>query len=276
MTDIEKVQRYYRETDEWGRLDTPAGRLEFQRTKAILQRHLHPESEILDLGGGPGRYTVFLAGLNHRVHLADLSERQLQTARSKIEAAGVTDRVLSIETASATDLSIYANAAFDAVACLGPFYHLTRADERTKAAREIARVLKSGGLGFVAFIPKLAGLAGLLLKAASDVEQVSPEGYLEILRSGVFCNATARGWQEGYFFEEQELDDLLAAVGLSRIRTVSLRGIAFDRETALDAIQEKSPALFEKIMRVISQTEDDPRVIALGGHALYVGRKRTE
>jgi S-adenosylmethionine-dependent methyltransferase len=273
MTDIEKVQQYYQEMDEWRRLETPAGRLEFQRTKAILQRHLRPGSEILDLGGGPGRYTVFLAGLGHRVHLADLSVAQLQVARSKIEEAGVADGVTSIDNVSATDLSTYPDSAFDAVLCMGPFYHLTRAEEHTQAAREVARVLRPAGLVFVAFIPKLAGLAGLLIRAASDAAQVPPEGYLSVLRSGVFRNATEHGWQEGYHFETQDLEDLFDTVGFSRVETVSLRGIAFDREATLDVIQDESPALFEQIMAVIAETEHDPRVIALGGHALYVGKR---
>ncbi len=273
MTDVEKVQRYYEATDEWNRLETPAGRLEFERTKIVLQRHLRPHSEILDLGGGPGRYTVLLAGLDHRVRLADLSEPQLQIARSKIEEAGVADRVLSVDRVSATDLGVYADASFDAVLCMGPFYHLTSVEEHAKAAREVARIVKPGGLVFVAFIPRLAGLAGLLLKAASDVEQVSPEGYLDVLRSGVFRNDTQRGWQEGYLFEPRELEDLLTASGLSCIEVVSLRGIAFGREEALETIKEKSPGLWEQVMAVIEHTGRDLAVIELGGHAMYVGKK---
>ena len=273
MTDTGRIRAYYDGFDEWGRLDAPAGRLEFERTLALLDRRLAPASRVLDLGGGPGRYTIALAQCGHRVWLADISPQQLAVAREKIAEAGVGESVESIDEATATDLAIYADGAFDAVVALGPFYHLVTEDERTQAAREIARVLDNGGLLFAAFMPRLTGLAGLIDRATADAAQVPPDALAAALETGVFQNPTARGFQEGFYAEPDEIGGLFAAQGFTRLDLQSLRGLAFGREDTLLALRDKAPALYESVVSLVDATAQDPRVIALCGHALYVGKK---
>ena len=95
MTDFEKVKLIYNQKDEWDRFDTPGGKLEFELTMAIITSHLPKKAELLDLGGGPGRYTIELAKLGHSLHLAELTQRNLDTAKKKIAEYGI-DNVKSI------------------------------------------------------------------------------------------------------------------------------------------------------------------------------------
>jgi hypothetical protein len=45
-----------------------AGLLEFERTQEIVLRHLPPPPAVIaDIGGGPGRYALWLARLGYRV-----------------------------------------------------------------------------------------------------------------------------------------------------------------------------------------------------------------
>jgi len=129
MTDFEKVKSYYSVFNEWGRLDAPEGRLEFELTMPIITSHLPQKAEILDLGGGPGRYTIELAKLGYALHLADLSQTLIDTAKQKIDDLGIKN-VKSINQVNAIDLSYYDDNFFDAVLLLGPLYHLTNESER--------------------------------------------------------------------------------------------------------------------------------------------------
>src|SRR5215471_14737292 len=63
------MHQYYELGKEAARLSSSgAGRLEFERTQEILLRHLpEPPVTIADIGGGPGRYALWLAGLGYRV-----------------------------------------------------------------------------------------------------------------------------------------------------------------------------------------------------------------
>src|SRR5215469_6286739 len=81
------MHRYYELGKEEARLsNSGAGRLEFERTQEILLRHLpEPPATVADIGGGPGRYALWLAGLGYRVVHRDLVALHVEQVR---DAAG--------------------------------------------------------------------------------------------------------------------------------------------------------------------------------------------
>ena len=81
---------------------------------------------MLDVGGGPGVYAVWLAGLGYEVALLDPVELHVTQAR----AAGVA----RAEVGDARALP-FADGSADAVLLLGPLYHLHEADDRRARAR---------------------------------------------------------------------------------------------------------------------------------------------
>ena len=79
---------------EWRRLvRDPYHRLEFNTTLHFLEKYLPKNGLILDAGGGPGRYTVELAGRGYDMILLDITPDNLAFAKrriskGKIESAG--------------------------------------------------------------------------------------------------------------------------------------------------------------------------------------------
>ena len=56
------IAAYYERGLERDRLATGAGALEFARTEVLLERYLPtPPAVVADVGGGPGRYALWLA-----------------------------------------------------------------------------------------------------------------------------------------------------------------------------------------------------------------------
>ncbi len=273
MTDIDRIQNYYSEFDEWSRLDTAEGQITFERICSLLDKNLKPNSRILDLAGGPGRYAIELAKKGHRVALADITPSLLDIARKKITEAGVGDRIESIDENNAVDLGIYPDAGFDTVLAMGPYYHLSCAEDRSQITREISRVLKPGGLVFADFIPRLTGVKWLIERYAADPEQVTAEAFAETYRTGVFRNAAPRGFQEGYYAEADEIRSLFESVGFVSQEIVSLRSIASMHEKALAEVRQSCPELYAEYVSVMDETARDPRVIAMSGNAIYVGQK---
>ena len=266
----DRVCAYYGAFDEWSRLDTAEGAFEFGRTLDLLKSHLAPDSRVLDLGGGPGRYAAELVRWGHRVVLADIAPTLLNEARKRFEACGVTAGIESIDEINATDLGRYEDASFDTVLALGPFYHLVSETERSNAAREIHRVLRPSGLAFVAFIPRQSGIAGLIQRAAANPAQVTPEVFRAAADTGVFRNATDTGFQEGYYAAPNESEGLLRDTGFEIADVVSLRSIAHGLGEELARLDGP---LREVVERVAAGCCRQPEVIAAGGHALTVARK---
>jgi ubiquinone/menaquinone biosynthesis C-methylase UbiE len=161
VEDRDPLHDYYELGEERGRLDSGVGALELLRTKELILRHL-PEApcEVADVGGGPGRYAVWLAELGHRVWLRDvvpLYVEQATVATRHLDAVDV-----AVGDARKLDL---ADGSVDVVLLLGPMYHLQVEADRRRALPEAQRIVRPGGLLFVAAISRWAArLHGVLVE----------------------------------------------------------------------------------------------------------------
>jgi ubiquinone/menaquinone biosynthesis C-methylase UbiE len=270
------AQSYYDSSgeNEWKRLESAPGRLEFAVNAAIIETYLAPASKVLDLGGGPGRYSIFLAQKGHTVWLADLSPALLRIAKAKIAAAGVAAQIVGIDVVDARDLSPYPDEQFDAVLALGPFYHLVRKADRDKAALELRRVTKPGGVIFVAAHSVYGWLNGLIERAHRDPAQVPVGTFEQVLHEQIYFNPTPQGFTEGYFFQPKELETLFVQAGFAVLQLLSSKGFAFGQETALLQLQDKCPRLYQEIFTLVLATASDPELIASSGQMLLVGKRQ--
>ena len=268
-----RVARYYDGLDEWARLETPEGRLEHLMTRRALDTFLRQPCRVLDLGGGPGRYALELAAAGHTVELVDLSPALVDEARRRADEAGLAGR-LACSVGDACDLAGFADASFDAVLALGPFYHLPDAADRACALAEIARVLRPSGLLAASFIPRLAGLAGLLERLARHPEQMGPNPLMRALATGVFRNASEQGFQEGWFPYVDEAERAFAAAGFATLELRSLRGLAHAVAEHVVPLADADPKRFALAVELLETTSGRAEVLETCAHALWVGRKR--
>jgi len=270
-----RVKRFYSISAqrEWGRLEHPTqGALEFAINKAWIARHLSPPpARVLDIGGGPGRYSIWLAEQGYRVTLADLSPDLLAIAREKSAEAGV--RLESVMEANATDLEELADAFFDAVLCLGPMYHLLEERDRGSVARELFRVTREGGVVFAAFLNKLSALRAAV---DQDVPFFTPytfdivkkwhyEGVQDFPLPGVFSPA--------HCIHPREVPPFMESAGFETVALVSSQSVAADKQAHLALFKERQPELYDWMMQELVKLADDPMIVGASWHILYIGRK---
>ena len=136
-------------TDEEGRLQGERMKLEALTTLHILFEELKPGSKVLDLGCGTGVYALPLAEAGHKVLAVDLVPAHIEQLKEKAKP-GMQLEALCQDGQGALDS--LPDAAFDAVLCLGPMYHLRTRAERVRMLSDCRRVLKPGGRAFIAFI----------------------------------------------------------------------------------------------------------------------------
>lgn len=269
----ESIRNYYREIDEWGRLDTPAGQLEMVRCMRLLDDHLPRQAAILDAGGGPGRYAVELARRGHRVTLVDLCPEHVETAREKLGERRLLNQMDGLYEGDVCDLSKCDDQSFDAVVAFGPFYHLVEDAARREAAGEIARVLRPGAKAFVQFLPPLSGFVRLLDRASDSPAKVSPEVLRAARREQRYRNPTDRGFQEGNYSRPEQMESLFLAVGLRTVDVVSVSGLAAGRERQLLELHRRDPQLYDEFENLFRQMARDPAVISLGQTAVWIGQR---
>jgi ubiquinone/menaquinone biosynthesis C-methylase UbiE len=105
---------------EWDRLvQSPRTRVSLELHRRMLARFVQPGSRVLEVGAGPGRYTIVLADLDATVVVSDVSAVQLSLNEVKVADArrehAVEDRlVLDVR-----DLTAFGDASFDAVVAYG-------------------------------------------------------------------------------------------------------------------------------------------------------------
>ena len=97
MDSVEIVRKFYDETVnyEWNRLDRH--QVEFELSKRFITRYIKPHDKVLDPGGGPGKYSLYLSKLGCEVTLADLSQNNVDFALNKAKELGLPLTALSAD-----------------------------------------------------------------------------------------------------------------------------------------------------------------------------------
>lgn len=273
---MDPVREYYDGLGqrEWDRLDSPSGALEFDVNTSLIARYLSPASRVLDIGGGPGRYAIWLADRGHDVVLGDLSKVLLDVARSECESVSGPGVVRDIVEADARDLSRWRDGTFDAALCLGPFYHLPLEEDRRSAAGELRRVVRSGGVVFVAFMPWQA-LFRRTLAIPRERHRLMDSSWLARLRElGQFENDVPGRFDHGFGVRPNRIIPFLEEQGFEAIGLYASEGLGAGVEDALAQLRGTSPTEYWTVLQQIIESADDPTLLGLTTHIMYVGRVR--
>lgn len=272
----DRVRRYYSPNPgkEWERLESlDTGPIEFELTTRRLREHLAPASHVLDIGGGPGRYALWLAMEGHQVTLADLVPALLDEARTRIEAAGVAWNVQGLAAADVCDLGRWPRGRFEAVLCLGPFYHLPAPDRRAQAASELARVLKPGGVLFVAFMPRLGFFKRSIATPEEWKHLRDPEFVARLANDGAFLNDNPGRFDAGYGAWPKEIAPFFESFGFETVSLLAAESFAPAVSEQLAGMARDDPETYAATLDLLEAHAADPSILGAANHLLYIGRR---
>ena len=266
------VQEYYRNFDEWNRLvKDPYHRLELATTLHFLKKHLPARGDLLDVGGGPGRYAIELARRGYRLSLVDFTPEHVERARRNILRAGVARRVLRILEGSVTDLSEFEDGSFEGVLCLGgALNHVLAPLNRDRAVGELVRVARDGSPIFISAISRYAQLIDALVRHPEGL-RTDPAHHWRILRTGNYDGH--RGFAPSHFFAPEELMSLLRRHRLEVVESVGLEGLAAGHIRVVNHLARVDPGAWKSWWKFHLATCTDPAVVATSQHFLVVARK---
>jgi ubiquinone/menaquinone biosynthesis C-methylase UbiE len=249
---------------EWTRFEdgrTPAPSLDVHLDR--LHRFVKPGDRVLDVGAGPGRFTIELARLGAQVTVADLSPGQLELNREHVDAAGLEERISERVQANVLDLSRWEDASFDAAVCFGgPLsYVVERAED---GIAELVRVTRPGGHVLVS-VMSLVGTVLHFLPVLLDLARRDgvPKNE-EIIRTGLLSDEPDYGHLAMKLFRWSQLEALLSPHGT--IVDACAAGL-------LPAVQPEEPELREFVSRIELELAGEPGAISCGQHILAVLRR---
>ncbi len=274
---MQSVKDYYASfgDKEWRRLSDTSndGYVEFSITCRQIAKHLKPNSTVLDLGGGPGRYSLWLAEQGHRVVLADLSPNLLDIARTQLSNFPHADHIEEVCEADARDLSRWHDNAFDAVLCLGPFYHLPKIEDRVIATKEICRVMKPEGILIAAFLARLSFLRRTLSLPEEQKHFMDEAWFNNLMDHGHFQNSFQGRFTEGYGATPNEITSHFANLGFQQISLIAAESIAGGINHKLSELRHMNRELHDKIMDTLFSVASEASILGLYGHIVYTGFK---
>lgn len=247
---------------EWTRFEdgrTPSTSLEVHRE--YLRRYVRAGDRVLDIGAGPGRFTIELARLGADIVVADISPGQLELNQGRLVDAGLEDRVVDRIVADVTDLSGFDDDAFDAVVCFGG--PVSYAHERSEdAVSELVRVTRPGGhvlLSVMSLVGALIRYRDLVLDL---VRRDGPGPLEQTLRDGILPEGEGYGHLAMRMFRWSELEALLSRHG----------SVVAASAAGLFAAEPAEPELRDLLARVELELGAEPGVISCGEHILAVLR----
>ncbi|MBE5962776.1 MAG: class I SAM-dependent methyltransferase [Lachnospiraceae bacterium] len=260
---MNEIENWYdNQYEEWERLDRH--KMEFEITKRYLREYIQAAPQkILDIGGGPGRYSLFLTERGHEVTLLDLSAHNIEVAKEKSAETGI--KLKDYIKGDALKLPEF-ESLFDTVLLMGPLYHLTEEKDRIKAVDEAMSKLKPGGILFAAFISSYAPILDEIAYCEQGM-QSTPEDLLHYLDDG--RNKDGAGFTTAYFTTVEEARDMMRNAGLTELAFAGVENVFSTKEREL----MKKPEDFDKWMEIVYQLGRDPKLYGMSEHYLYIGKK---
>lgn len=266
---IDAVRDFYDNAPqtEWDRLERQP--FEFELTTYMMDKYIRPGDSVLDIGGGPGRYSIHYAQKGCAVTLAELSPSNVALAKEKAREAGVNFSAYAVNCLELNSLGL---PQFDHVFLMGPLYHLQSEADRVKAVENALQCLKPGGKLYVSFIQVFSGL----------IYDLQHEGHICEDMAIPACRKLVEGVPRGedysgpaftavYFYHLRNILPFMKRFPLKKLHLFGQEGFLAPNKLQL---RERSPEELAQWVELAKQHIEVPELLSWAEHIMYIGEKK--
>ena len=269
---MSSIISYYENFDEWGRLDREP--IEFQVNWHYIKKYLPKYGAVLDNGAGPGKYSMELAKEGYKITLTDLTPKLVEVAEEKAHELGLQEQFTGFHVADARELTNIEDNQFNASLMLGPMYHLQDANDRDKAVQELYRVTKVDGIVFVAFMPRIRHILTSLMYPENWKPNNSMDSINEFSQLGCFNHSDEGRFTGAYYYNIEEIKPFMEEQGFESIELIGSNIGAMLNSEHWVYWRNKGDDEVEKVIQFIIENADNPHILGISSHLLYIGRKK--
>ncbi|MER7734288.1 methyltransferase [Streptomyces erythrochromogenes] len=215
--------------------------------------------DVLDTGGGTGKFAVPVAHLGHRVTVVDPSPNALFGLERRVSEAGVADLVRGVQGDAQGLLDVVEQGAYDVVLCHGVLEYV---DDPAEGIANVAAALRPGGtLSLLA-----AGLGGAVLARALA-------GHFTEARTAL--TDPAGRWGSGdpvpRRFTAEQLSELVGETGLA---VGAVHGVRIFADLVPGVLVDTEPGAVEALLRLEEAAAELPAFHAVATQLHILGEKQ--
>lgn len=260
MNRQEILNNFYNEDcAEDTRLESQHGQVEFLTTIKYIEEYLKPETKILEIGAGTGRYSLYYANKGYDVTAIEYVRHNVDILKSKIKD----NMNIVAEQGDAVDLSRFENNTFDVTLVLGPLYHLYEDKDINKAIEEAIRVTKKDGIIAIAYLTSDSIMIDWSLMGDHLIN-----GYPNDFDD----NFKMTRYPQGVFapFYISEFKNIMSKFNVESLHNVATDGFTHHVKDKIDSLSKEE---FEVWMRYHLSTCEREELQGYSNHMLYICKK---
>lgn len=241
------------------RLESQHGQVEFLTTIKYIEEYLKPETKILEIGAGTGRYSLYYANKGYDVTSIEYVRHNLDILKSKIKD----NMNIVAEQGDAVDLSRFENNTFDVTLVLGPLYHLYEDKDINKAIEEAIRVTKKDGIIAIAYLTSDSIMIDWSLMGDHLIN-----GYPNDFDD----NFKMTRYPQGVFapFYISEFKNIMSKFNVELLHNVATDGFTRHVKDKIDSLSKEE---FEVWMRYHLSTCEREELQGYSNHMLYICKR---
>lgn len=253
------IKYFYENYNEDGRLTSKSHMPEYLTTMKYIEKYLKPDSKILEIGAGTGRYSIALADMGYSIDAVELVSHNVNILKSKIKS----NHNIRVYEGNACDLSFIDSDTYDIVLLLGPMYHLYNDDDKHKAISEAIRVAKKGGVIYSAYCNNDTSIYMLFYR--HNIVNYIKNNYVD---KDFHANSVPELVFELY--RKSDIDELMKPYDVSRLHFVGVDMLSYIFDNSFDDLTDEEFELYMKYIYSICERED---MVGLSIHMLDIFRK---
>ena len=249
---------------EWERLDRHP--YEFAITTRMMDRYIQPGDSILDIGGGPGRYSLHYLQKGNPVLLTDLSQGNIDFA---LRLAAERDLSLRALACDALEIEQHVHEKFNHVFLMGPLYHLLNEAERVQAVNAALAMLKPGGILYASFLLMFSGIIFFLREASDLIISPGEEVWLNAVRKQISWSGDA--FTKAFFIDQDKILPFMQQFDVEIMHLFGQEGITSTHNYELQAQPEEIQNAWVDFAVDLCEM---PKYLSHSEHAMVISKKR--
>ena len=262
---MDRIQKYYTNYDEEGRLEKDqTHKIELITTIKYLETYINQDNSILDIGAGTGQYSIFCAESKLKVTALEFTPRNISIFQEKVKNKRFPHPIRILH-GDGLDLSQFLDNSFDLVLNMGPLYHLFAEDEKMKTLEESFRVVKSGGIVFLAYVNSYAVFFNQFMRYPENIGIKEQQNILE--------QGSIHGTDKSLFSlsKPKEMEERVSKFDVTVEKHICVDGIA---HLIPDIVNNLKTTKFDEWMTFHLKTCEDPHLLGSSIHNLLICKKK--